>query len=122
MRQPTSAEDRWRWWESAIAGKDPPVHEDEPQAGFYAVRKFRYGEWAQSPFVPARIWWEPGDVDPETGELLTPETCRAEIDGKPANPWRCWLWLASRPIPESEWMWLKALSPLLPSRIPPKRR
>jgi hypothetical protein len=51
----------------------PAVLEDEPQAGFFAVRRFRYGEWVKGPFVPARIWIEPGEIDPETGELLSDE-------------------------------------------------
>jgi hypothetical protein len=117
MREPQSLEERWRWWESAVAGEDPPVYEDEPQSGFYAVRKFSYGAWAQGPFIPARVWWE-SEIDPETGELMSPEECRAEIDGVFVNPWRSWTWLARRPIPESEWRWLKAQSPLLPTKIP----
>jgi hypothetical protein len=119
VRQPTTPEARWTWWEAAVAGEAPPTHEDEPQAGFYAVRRFRYGEWAKGPLVPARVWWE-AEIDPETGELLSDERPRAEIDGKPVNPWSTWTWLARRPIPESEWRWLKALSPLLPTKIPRK--
>jgi hypothetical protein len=42
----------WAWWEAAeIVDGDPlPTHDDEPQAGFYAVRRFRYGEWPTGPF------------------------------------------------------------------------
>lgn len=122
MRQPTSLEDRWSWWERAVSGDEPPIHDDEPHAGFFAVRKFRYGEWVSGPFVPARIWYAPAEIEPETGELLEPERLLAEINGKPADPWRIWTWLARRPIPENEWKWLKAMSPLLPSKIPPKGR
>jgi hypothetical protein len=118
MRQPTSPEQKWAWWEAATDGAGPPIHDDEPQPGFYAVRKFRYGEWARGPYVPARIWIEPGEIDPETGELLSDERYRAEIDGKPADPWRVWTWLAKRPIPLSEWEYLKAMSPLLPTTRP----
>jgi len=122
MREPSSPEQRWAWWEAAVAGRDPPVHDNEPQAGFFAVRKFHYGQWARGPFVPVRVWWEPGEIDPETGELLTDERCLAEVDGKPVNPWRSWTWIARRPISLSEWEWLRAQSPLLPSKPPPKRR
>lgn len=121
MRQPQSPAQRWAWHEAALDGRSPPIHEDEPHAGFFAVRKFRYGEWPQSPFVPARIWWEPGEIDPETGELLTDERLCAEVDGHPIDPWSKWTWLARRPISESEWLWLKALSPLLPKAIPRRR-
>lgn len=121
MREPSQPADRWAWWEAFLAGEEPPTHDYEPQAGFFKVRKFRYGDWPTGPFIPARVWWEPGEIDPETGELLSPEICRAEIDGRPVDPWSKWTWLARRPITESEWMWLKALSPLLPTK-PPKRQ
>lgn len=121
MREPSSPAQRWDWWERAVAGEPVPIHEDEPHQGYFATRKFRYGEWVKGPFVPARIWWEPGDIDPETGELTSPEICRAEIDGRRIDPWRAWPWLAKRPITEDEWKWLRAMSPLLPSKIPPKR-
>lgn len=120
MREPSTPEQRWAWWEAAVEGRQPPVHENDPQAGYFAVRKFRYGDWARGPHVPARVWWESGEIDPETGELMSNEECRAEIDGVFVNPWRTWTWIARRPIPESEWKWLKAQSPLLPSR-PPKK-
>lgn len=122
MRQPTTPAQRWAWWEASIDGQPLPIHEDEPETGFYAVRRFRYGDWVRGPLVPARVWWEPGEIDPETGELLTDEKCRAEIDGQPVNPWRKWTWIARRPISETEWQWLKALSPLLPTKIPAKAR
>lgn len=117
MRTPSSLSDRWAWWEASISGAQPPTHADDPQSGYFAVRKFPYGEWPKGPLIPARIWWEQ-DVDHETGELIAPEICRAEIDGRPADPWRIWTWVAKRPIPESEWIWLRALSPLLPKKIP----
>lgn len=121
MRQPTPLEERWRWWEAAVSGAEHATHAEEPQAGFYAVRKFRYGEWPRGPFVPARIWWESGEIDPETGELTSDERLLAEIDGQRVNPWEKWTWIASRPITFSEWSWLRAQSPLLPEKPPPKR-
>lgn len=121
MRLPSSPEARWRWYLASLAGEQPPVHEGEPQAGFYAVRKFPYGEWVKGPWIPARVWWEDGEIDPETGELMSDEQCRAEVDGKPMNPWSNWTWLARRPIPQSEFDWLTAQSPLLPKKIPRRR-
>lgn len=118
MREPTSLSERWRWWELAVQGKAPPPSEDEPQVGFYKVRKFRYGEWPRGPWLPASVWMEPQDIDPATGELLSDEIIRMEIDGKEVNPWKTWTWLASHPITESEWEWLRALSPLTPRKIP----
>lgn len=120
MRRPSTPAERWAWWEAAVAGRNPPVHEDEPHQGYFATRRFRYGQWARGPLVPARIWWVADQIDPETGELLSDEECRAEIDGQRANPWRAWTWLAKRPISEEEFQWLTALRPLLPTKIPPK--
>jgi hypothetical protein len=122
LRQPTPPDAKWAWHEAAVAGLNPPTFDDEPQVGFFAVRRFRYGEWTKGPFVPARIWIEPGETDPETGELLSDERFRAEIDGKPADPWRIWTWVARRPVPLSEWEFLRAMSPLLPTKIPSRRR
>lgn len=120
MRRPSTPAERWAWWEAAVAGDAPPTHPDDPQQGYFAVRRFPYGKWPKGPLVPARIWWEPGQIDPETGELCSDERCRAEVDGRPINPWSTWSWLAKRPIPESEWQFLRALSPLRPTKIPPK--
>ena len=120
MRQPQTYEDEWAWWEASVAGETPEVNESEPHSGYYAVRRFPYGEWPRGPFVPARIWWE-RQVDEETGELLADEVCRCEVDGKLVNPWRTWTWVAKRPISWEEWTWLKAMSPLLPQKIPPRR-
>jgi hypothetical protein len=61
---------------------------------------------------------EPQDIDPDTGELMSDEIIRMEIDGKEVNPWNNWMYVASRPITESEWKWLKAMSPLTPEKIP----
>ena len=118
MREPSTPEQRWSWWERAVNGEAVEVHEGDPHAGFYAVRRFAYGKWVNGPFVPARIWWEPGEIDDETGELLSDERLKAEVDGQEVNPWSSWTWLARRPISEQEWRWLKALSPLLPTKIP----
>ena len=120
MRTPSTPAERWLFWERSIAGERAEVYENEPQSGYYAVRKFDYHVWRTGPFLPARVWWEPGQTDPDTGELLGDERCRAEIDGKEVNPWTTWTWLARRPITETEWKWLSAMSPLLPSK-PPRR-
>lgn len=120
LRQPTGLLERWAWWERAIAGQDVPYTEDEPECGFYRVRKFPYGVWARGPWLPARVWLEPGEIDPETGELLSDEIIKMEIDGKRVNPWTNWSWIAKRPITETQWKQLKAMSPLLPKN-PPSR-
>lgn len=118
MRTPTDSAAAWAWWEDAISGRAPDVREDDPQPGFFKVRRFRYGEYPRGPFVPARIWLVPGEIDPETGELMTDEILRAEIDGRATDPMKTWTWLSARPITMEEWEWLKAISPLTPKKIP----
>ena len=121
MRMPQTPEQRWAWWEASLNGLEPNIHEDEPHEGFYKCRRFPYGHWPRGPYVPARIWWE-AHTDPATGELISDERLCAEVDGKRANAWRVWPWLAKNPITESEWRWLTALRPLLPTKIPEKPR
>jgi hypothetical protein len=118
LRSPTPLSERWEWWERAVQGERPDVSESEPQVGYYKVRKFRYGAWPRGPWLPARVWMEPQDIDSETGELLSDEIIRMEINGKEVNPWTTWTYLASHPITEAEWKWLKAISPLTPDKIP----
>ena len=112
MREPSSLEAKWAWWEAAVAGLNPPRYEMEPQVGYYAVRR-----WRGLPFfLPARIWLSPSVVDFETGELVDDEWIFAEIDGERKNPFKVWTWL--RPISEEDYQWLKAMRPLQPSKPP----
>ena len=117
MRAPTSAEDKWDWWERAINGEEVTILETEPQCGFFKVRKFRYGEWPKGPWLPARIWMEQ-DIDPITGELLSDEIFRMQINGRDVNPWTAWTYVARHPITQTEWEWLRAMAPLRASKIP----
>ena len=112
MREPSTAASKWAWWEAAIAGENPPRYEDQPQVGFYRMRK-----WRGLPYwLPARIELvSPVDED---GELTNPEYYVAEIDGKRTNAFRAWTWL--HPVTKDEFEWLTALSPLLPKKLPPK--
>ena len=118
MREPTTLAARWRWWECAVQGREVHHQEEDPQCGFYKVRKFRYGEWPKGPWLPARVWMEPQEIDPETGELLSDEIFKMTIDGKHVDPWHNWTRLSRKPILETEWKWLTAMSPLRAQRIP----
>ena len=122
MRTPTTLQARWEWYEARISGEERHTSEHEIQCGFFKVRKFPYGLWPTGPWIPARIWMADGETD-EIGELLTEEKWFAEIDGKRVDPWRTWTWLSKHPVTEAEWLWLTALSPLLPKSLPkPKGR
>lgn len=114
MRTPTTRDQAYRWWNAMVSGTPFRLPDDEVQAGYFKKRK-----WPRGPWIPARIWLEPGSVCPETGELLTDEVFKAEIDGKPAPLDR--VWLSAHPIPFDEWTWLTAQSPLLPDKAKPPR-
>lgn len=70
-----------------------PIHEDNPLPGFYQTRAVRNGPW-----LPAIIWTEPGDVDPETGELMSDDVLCCMINGRRVDPYERWTWLAGHPI------------------------
>jgi len=92
MRQPTSDAETYGWWWAALAGQKPGVHEDEPRCGLFKRRI-----QARGPFVPARIYLE-REIDEETGELLSDEVMRCEVNGQQRDPLTEWLWLAKHPI------------------------
>ena len=85
------------WWQKAVVATDrseiPPVTEDAPQAGYFAVRLHSRG-----PFTPCRIW-----LDPET------RTPRAHIGGTLIDPkaptpmGTVWLWIANHPISQDDY-------------------
>ena len=41
----------YSWWRQALLGHFGPIHENDPQPGYYRMRKGRGGRW-----VPAAIW------------------------------------------------------------------
>lgn len=71
--------DNYDWWRKAIAGENPPIHENEPQAGYFKVR--RKGE----PWEPVAIW-------PVGGELV------AIRSGKSVSVSDIWTWAARHPV------------------------
>lgn len=85
MRRPTTESDAYRWWRRTLAGERVPRIEDEPEPGFYKIRRVKGG-----PFVPVAIWIEQ-DLDDKTGELIAPEELRCIVNGVPADPVRTWL-------------------------------
>lgn len=84
MRRPTTESEAYDWWRRTLAGERVPRIEDEPEPGFYRIRRFKGG-----PFVPVAIWIEQ-EID-EAGELASPEVMRCIVNGVPADPVRTWL-------------------------------
>lgn len=78
--------DRYEWYVQALAGFEPPIHENTPQCGYFRSRN------KNGRLVRAAIW-----LDPDDNEL------RAEVDGAPANPLQIWTWVCQRPISYEEY-------------------
>jgi len=80
-----------------------------PEPGYYKTRVVRNGLW-----VPVKVWYQDGDRDPETDELLSDQILRVQWAPltkssewfEVTNPER---WLYLRPIEEDEFRWLKIL-------------
>lgn len=56
----------WQWWVNALAGMSAPIHDSEPQCGYYRVRRRGRGG-----FSPVAYW-----IDTKTGEQ------RCHLDGE----------------------------------------
>lgn len=44
----------WAWWQDALAGKIGPIHDGDPQQGFYRTR------YKDGPWEPVAIWLDDG--------------------------------------------------------------
>ncbi|OAP40388.1 hypothetical protein AU381_00225 [Sinorhizobium glycinis] len=72
---------RWAWWQNALKGNFGPMHEGEPQQGFYRTR-FKGGKWE-----PVAIW-----LDDETGKWV------AYRAGREVDPGEAWNFCRTHPI------------------------
>lgn len=86
--------DPYDWWRASLAGSNPPIHDGEPQCGYFKVRDRRgiYANVApiKRPFIAAAIWFEDGQY-------------RAEIAGNEVEIERAWPWIAKHPITFAEY-------------------
>lgn len=73
--------DRWKWWQDALKGNIGPIHDGDPQQGYYRVRP-KDGQWE-----PVAIW-----QDETTGIWL------AYRNGREADPHNIWTWVCRNPI------------------------
>ena len=72
----------YTYWQNALAGTFGPVHDGDPQLGFFRKRTSRAG-----PFVPVAIWAQDGKVI-------------ALVDGKEADAADIWTFVCKYPIAE----------------------
>lgn len=100
IRSPSDRAALWAWWRATLDGQRPPTTLD-PQCGFYRVRV--RGLWQ-----PCAIDIAPGEVCPETGELLGPEELVCTVDGVRRDPDEIWSYAAKHPITEANFRALEA--------------
>lgn len=81
--------DDFEWWRRAVNGEKPPIHEGDPQCGYFKVRDRRglNKDLApiKRPFVAAAIWRD------EDG-------FKAEVAGSPVDIDHAWPYVAKYPI------------------------
>ena len=75
--------DQYQWWRDALAGKNPPVHADHPQSGFFKMRTIKDGPW-----VPVAIW-----TDKDVRYCL--------VGNQQRDAASVWTSCAGRPVPEA---------------------
>lgn len=98
MRQPTPMLQLLKWHRAALRGGNPPRHEDDPQCGWYRMRKVKNGPW-----VAVEIFCI-SEKD-ENGELIDDEYFMARINGLVCSPYEIWTYLT--PISRAEYVELE---------------
>lgn len=94
IRQPTPAKVLFQWWNDALNGLEPEIHDGDVQCGFYKTRLIKGGPWVAVEIKIER------DIDLDTGELTAPEKFIAICDGARRNPVNLWTYLT--PISRAE--------------------
>ena len=77
---------RWAWWQKALKGDFGPMHEGQPEQGFYRTR-FKGGKWE-----PVAIW-----VDDDTGNWL------AYRSGREVDAGEVWNFCRTHPISRADY-------------------
>lgn len=78
-------DNQWMWWQNALDGKVGPIHDGEPQSGYYRARKK-----GVEGLVPVAYW-----KDSRNGQQ------RCHVDGIDADPQRAlemWPYVSKRPV------------------------
>lgn len=83
--------DQFQWWRDALAGNRGPIHEGEPQSGYYRGKRKDKATGAVT--FQAVAYWR----DTQTGAL------RCHLNGRDLDEQRAlelWPFVADRPVPE----------------------
>ena len=106
MREPSTNATALSWYCRALNDKalhlQPEIDYNGPQCGFFETRLKSGG-----PFVPARIFLEQ-EVCEVTGELLSDELLKCEINGREFDPIDGWERVAANPITQAKFNFMVA--------------
>lgn len=81
----------YTFWQNALAGTLGPIHDSEPQVGFYR-RKIVSGR--NSPWTPVAIWAD------ESGNIQALQHATVIMGPRAVDPNEVWSWCANNPITE----------------------
>ena len=98
--------DSYSWWRQALLGQFGPIHESDPQPGYYRIRKARGGPW-----VPVAIWCS------DTGSSLV-----CLVDGSEKDPYEIWTWVCRYPVPYETYVAVAERGEPWPEDLPDLKR
>lgn len=103
MRQPSRRADHYDWYRRALAGETVPIHDGQPQCGYFRYRLHRTGPW-----VGVAIWIDqPTDDDGSlTGDemMCCLSSSRSHAKTLTADEIdRLWTYVAKHPVPYEDY-------------------
>ena len=102
----------YTYYQSALKGVFGPVHENDPQCGYYRMRRGRGG-----PLVPVAIWREVTGEKEITG-ILDSGKLVCLVDGKERDPYEIWTWVCRYPVPYETYVAVAEQGQALPEDLP----
>jgi len=96
------SKDVYEWWIKALAGEGMELHADDPQPGFYRIRRGK--AW-----IPVGIWWDEDSTVADGAALISlvgfSDSAREcdpleTWDTNSSNPMSIWLVAAKHPVSE----------------------
>jgi hypothetical protein len=91
-----------KFWNNALRGSFSPIHENDPQPGWYRMRDGRSGT-----FVPVVIMTD------------SQGAVQALKDGRPVDPSAVWTWCCRNPIPYETYVAVAEHGEPWPDEVPP---
>jgi len=83
----------YTYYHSALKGVFGPIHENDPQCGYYRMIRGRGGPW-----VPVAIWREVTSEKEITG-ISDSGKLVCLVDGLEKDPYEVWTWVCRYPVP-----------------------